>query len=992
MSWLVRSVVIATGLGLSALAAGTFLREDAAAAPTRATAIGRGYDLADLKLTEHALFYVEETYVDPSRVHFEEMFVAALESVERRVPSVMFRRPKGGTLLHVEVGNHRTAWEVPPIQSRKEMMGQLRQVAALLKAHLKPTDIPGVEDGNDPFAEVEYALIQGALSTLDPHSIFLPPKQSEEMDLENEGQFGGLGVTIVLRQGRLTIEYPMKDSPAERAGLLPDDHISRIDGESTINMTLDDAVSRLRGPVGKAVQLEVKRAGLGEPLKVPVTRKVIELQRVESVLLDGGIGYVTVQGFHAKVGSQLQEELATLSINAPLKGLILDLRGNPGGYLTQAIAVADTFLADGVIVSTVDGGGRTLDQEVAHREGTEPEYPIAVLVNASSASASEIVAGALRNHDRAVIIGERSFGKGTVQNLYPFFDNSKLKLTISEYLTPFERSIQSVGIPADIALVPTVVDRATPEEEDPYPFALVSWRERVRREGDLDHHLAQRTMEVEAPLYSVTYWRPYDMQRRKAELNVSADYEVQFARDLLTAARGASRAAVLATAAPVVERHSKAQSARIEEKFRDLGVDWSHGAPVEAPKLAVRFDLGADGKLLAGVEEAVTLHVTNTGSTPIYQLYAVAEFGSDALGTREFPIGRLNPGETRSWQQTLELNSGNPTETVPVTFTFRDTAQTNVLTLQESLPVEGKPLPSLAWSWGWTDEAPGGDGDGIIEVGEAVRLRLKVENRGEGPTEEVVARLKNLSGKTLDILSGTLEPGAMRYPDGRPCLPEKAGYEAGKIVGDGGDKQALWASREAPTYPSACRRSLAPGESWEGDFLLEPKLATDPKRRVKLTLGDASAYDYATVMRAGFYEYFMHEEVVPVDVGWPGESSTLRVPPVITLTAGASTTAGRPLHTLSGVARDDHHLAHVMVFDQVQAETLEGEVTPVLQGNAAATTPDKVFFQGASAAGQAIPFTADVGLEPGSNTISIIATDDEGFSTTRSVVTWLKQP
>ncbi|MBN2801144.1 MAG: PDZ domain-containing protein [Deltaproteobacteria bacterium] len=992
MRVMLKTSLFVVGLGVTSLvAAGILLGgSEADASPQVAgQRLGRGYALGDLKLMEHALFYIEETYVEPSRVDFEQMFVAALESVERRIPAVMFRRQVGGSLLHAEIGDFRTAYEVQPIRTRKELMAQLKVAAELLNDHLTAADIPSVEDGAPPFAEIEYAMINGVLSTLDPHSIFLPPKASSEMDMENEGEFGGLGITIVLREGKLTVEYPMKDTPAERAGLIPDDHISRIDGESTINMSLDEAVSHLRGPVGKPVNLEVKRAGLSEPLKVTVVRAAIELQRVESVMLDGGIGYVTIQGFHSKVGLQLHEELEKLHAQGTLRGLVLDLRGNPGGYLTQAIAVADTFLDQGVIVSTVDGNGRTLDQESAEASGTEPKYPIAVLVNANSASASEIVAGALRNHDRAVIVGERSFGKGSVQNLYPFFDTSKLKLTISEYLTPHDRSIQSVGIPADIALVPAVVDRPEDADGEPYNFALLTWRERVRREADLDHHLARHSAEEETPAWTLAYWRAYEMGRRKPELDVSQDYEVQFARDLLAASKGWTRSDVLSTAGPVVARHRDADTARIVSAFKDLDVDWTDGPAVAEPSLEMRFDVGADGVLRAGEEETATLTVTNTGSAPLYRLFAVGEFGSDSLGTREFPIGRLEPGQTRSWPLTVAVNSGNPSEQIPVEFRFRDTANRDVLEVKRQLQIQGHAIPDLTWSWAMVDEAPGGDGDGLLEVGERLRLRLTVTNRGEGPTEEVVARLKNKSGKALDIVSGTLEPGRMML-DGKPCEPTEAGIEAGRVVGDAADPAALWESLEPPVYPAACRRVMAPGESWTGDFLMEPKLAQDPGRKVELSLGDASAYDYASVMRAGFYEYFMREETVAFDVGWPGERSTLRAPPILTVTAGDEPVVDRPILTVSGLATDERGLKHVMVFDQVRGETLAGEVAQPLAGNDAMARADKVFFQGSPAGAEikSFPFTADVSLEPGQNTITIIATDDQGFTTTRSVVTW----
>jgi carboxyl-terminal processing protease len=267
------------------------------------------------------------------------------------------------------------------------------------------------------------------------------------MEVENQGEFGGLGITIKQDRGRLVVEFPYPDTPASKAGLQPNDRIMRIDGVSTINMDIDEAVGRLRGRVGSAVDIEVSREGLADPLKMKIVRDTIKLKPIESQLLEGNIGYVTIQGYHAQVAEELRKVLPKLEKDAGpggLKGLIIDQRGNPGGFLKQAIEVADMFLPKGTVVSQVDGSGRQIDLAEADADGTEPKYPIAVLVDAGSASASEIVAGALRNNERAVIIGERTYGKGSVQNLHNLADESKLKLTISQYLTPGDRSIQAV--------------------------------------------------------------------------------------------------------------------------------------------------------------------------------------------------------------------------------------------------------------------------------------------------------------------------------------------------------------------------------------------------------------------------------------------------------------------------------------------------------------------------------------------------------------------
>ncbi len=960
-----------------------------------ADAFGRGYQLGELEILEPTLYHVEESYVEPGRIDWDLMLEVALEAVERRVPTILFKRDP--TLLHMEVGEFSTHYEVPRVVTRGDLQRELESVAALLQEHLDPEDVPLAHPDDDALAEVEYAMINGALSTLDPHSVLLPPEDSKEMDVENEGEFGGLGITIIIdpKTRRLTIDYPLPGTPAEKAGLQARDQIMRIDGESTINMTLNEAVTRLRGPVGEPVTIDVKRAGMPDAIEVEVVRDRIKLQPVAAQMLDGGIGYVSIESFHAQVEQQLHQELARLKREpGGLNGLIIDLRDDSGGYLNQAIAVADTFLEEGVIVSTVDGNNRMRDREEAHSRGTEPRYPMAVLVNAGSASASEIVAGALRNQERAVIIGERTFGKGSVQNLYPFYDDSKLKLTISKYLTPHDRSIQSVGIPADIALMPTVVDQ--PEDEDTGEIsnlALLYWRERVRREADLDKHLEQVEIKVDEPIYSLRYWRPFDRGPRVYPPDLSKDYEVQFARDLLVAAPSWRRADILRAATPVVESHRRSATAELNDKLAQLGLDWSTGPSVQTAKLGVELLLGEGGTLHAGAEEQVTLEVTNQGTEPLYQLVAVADFGNEFLDTREFPIGKLEPGQTRSWTHDVSIGAGYPTEQTPVSITFRDVGNDRLLVQETVAAVQGAPLPRLHWSWK-TSEKQGGNGDGNMDVGEEIRVTLVVENVGAGPTSEPVARIKNLSGKGLDIVRGTLEPGFWRDAEGQECQPIEGGLEGGRAVGD----PAQWADRiqagDPPTYPEGCERSLLPGETWEGDFVVILKPSQEHERTFKLSLGDASAYDYAAIVRAGFYEYFTNEEEISLRVGGPTIAVAQRKPPVVEVSTQPGPTTDRQRVTVSGVVTDDTGIGYVMVYDQRVSPGTTLDMAEVLRPNDAHLAPDKVFFQGArqDRAVRSVPFTADVSLEPGLNTVAILARDEDGYHATASVVTFYMAP
>lgn len=320
-----------------------------------------------------------------------------------------------------------------------------------------------------------YNAIKGMVNNIDPHSSFMTPDEYKEMQVETRGSFGGLGIEITIKDGILTVVSPIEDTPAYRAGIKAGDRIVKIEDKPTKGMTLGEAVKLLRGPKGTKVTIWIMREGFDKPKPFEIVRDIIHIQSVKSKLLDKEFGYVRVISFQQGTDEELKKSLNRLEEESGgLKGLILDLRNNPGGLLDQAVSVADIFLKKGLIVYTK---GRIKEQEMrfeAKNDGTEPSYPIVVLVNGGSASASEIVAGALKDHHRAVIMGTTTFGKGSVQSIIPLDDGSALRLTTSKYYTPSGVSIQAKGIEPDIVVEEKLVEKV--EEEHP-------------REKDLKGHL-----------------------------------------------------------------------------------------------------------------------------------------------------------------------------------------------------------------------------------------------------------------------------------------------------------------------------------------------------------------------------------------------------------------------------------------------------------------------------------------------------------------------
>lgn len=313
--------------------------------------------------------------------------------------------------------------------------------------------------------DIVYAAIKGILESLDPHSSFLPPDMYKEMQTDTKGEFGGIGIEITIKDGFPTVITPIEDTPAYKAGMKAGDHIVKIDGKATKNMGLMDVVKLIRGPKGKAVTLTVAREGTQGLKEYTVVRDIIFVKSVKFRMLSDEYGYIRLAQFQEKTSKDLDnalKELERSNKGRPLKGLVLDLRNDPGGLLEQAVEVTDKFLSEGVIVS-IEGRGSKKNADdskmkfYAQKKGQEFLGPMVVLVNEGSASASEIVAGALQDYKRAIIVGMKSFGKGSVQTIFPLGDGSAVRLTTAKYFTPKGRSIQSEGIVPDITVENTFV-------------------------------------------------------------------------------------------------------------------------------------------------------------------------------------------------------------------------------------------------------------------------------------------------------------------------------------------------------------------------------------------------------------------------------------------------------------------------------------------------------------------------------------------------------
>jgi carboxyl-terminal processing protease len=789
----------------------TMTVSDAVAATSRVDEGGQSktpHDLSALKVLSKVILYVKDNYVDPKRVHPKEMMVAALESVEKTVPDVMVNGSAESGRLTVNVNGKVKDFDISKVDSPWKMSFILKDIFDFLAHTMRP-----VEDSR----EVEYAAINGMLQTLDPHSVLLRPEMYREMKLTTKGEFGGLGFVIQMREGVLTVVKVLPKTPAFRAGIKKDDQIIRIGEESTVNMDLNEAVSKLRGPVDSKVAITVMRKTWEKAQSMSVTRALITIESVQSKLLADNVGYVRLKNFQGNTTRDLEQALRDLGEQAKqstpglpaLKGLVLDLRGNPGGLLDQAIQVSDLFLSSGTIVATVGLSDKLREEKRAHSDDSDDTFPVAVLVNAGSASASEIVAGALKNQNRAVIIGRQTFGKGSVQVLYDFPDDSALKLTIAKYLTPGDLSIQEVGISPDIELIPTRVAKDRLDVFAP---------RRSMGEADLQHHFsnpanAQAAKKREEVLLDSSETLKYLKEEKAARADakdllkegkegkdakkdgkaaasraknlltdaeasssdeelddqldaesqdeVKEDFEVSFAKEFLLAAPQVKRDEMLKAGRAFILDKRRAEQRRIAEAITGLGIDWAQGETPKTVQLTTALKPSADRKIVAGQVAQLELTVENKGPEAVHRLRGWIESENGFLDRREFVFGLVKPGEKKTWPITVKTPKNLLSRRDGVTVKLQDDTGVLQEIVAGELNFVELPRPQFAYTWSVVDNCAACNSDGLAQRGESLALLLDVTNVGQGKAMDTFGTIRNASDSNVFIEKGRFKLGEL---------------------------------------------------------------------------------------------------------------------------------------------------------------------------------------------------------------------------------------
>jgi carboxyl-terminal processing protease len=1026
--------------------------------------IDKNYDLSSLDIFRKTIVQIKDNYVDPSRIDPKEMFTASLEAVERQVAEVIVKvggppcddkappsketgamagpsngAPQGGILeagrttasgcahasnevpqgtVRVTVGNATKDFDYKDLDTIWQIPLKMHEVFSFVKTNL----VTATDE-----REIEYAAINGMLATLDPHSWLLKPDVYKEMKVQTRGEFGGLGFVISMLDDKLTVRKVLKNTPAAKAGVKRGDVITQIDGDSTVSMELQEAVDHMRGKPGTKVTLYVSHKG-AEAKKLDMTRALVTYETVTSKLLENGIGYVRLSGFSGTTTRDMMAAIKAMKQQngGTLKGLVMDLRGNPGGLLEQAIQVSDAFVDEGTIVTTVGMNGTLREPKLARADGGEKEFPMAVLISNESASASEIVAGALKNLNRAIIVGRQSFGKGSVQVLYDFpekdrGEESALKLTIAQYLTPGDMSIQEVGITPDIELVPSRIVKDRVDLFSP---------PKTFREADYDKHFfngfardeeqakAGRERAGQKPLETLRFVKEETArERHNRELieagqapeddvtdddpsdddGVQVDYQIEFCRDLLQKATSTDRQQQLAQAKPFVEERRAAEAEKVKKVLEGMGVNWA-AAPANAPKgqAKVQAEIRVPRTQAGGtLDFSVTAH--NVGTTPIYRLRAYTKVDNATLDRREFVFGMLQPGEKRTWTVPIKVPRYVPSRRDDIALKWEDDTSDSIEDSHAESDLIELPRPAFAWTY----QVQSGDGF-LHNKGDATEVTVDVKNVGTGTAYDAYAALHNLSEDRVNVRKGRAKLGPLKPGETKSATfvieVKKQLDESVPVRLEVGDKDLYEAQRDKLLLPAGPAVSATPG-SGSVKVLVDTavlataqdageKLANVKKGTVLASSGKVGNFIRVEWQkgRTGFLPAGAGREAGSVKPKLAGVAEVMQSePPLIKLTNVDTSRGGIELDgdhlPLSGMASDANGMRDLQIFVQHENDYR------------------KVFFMTARKPGQqsskgalSLDFATDLQLKPGNSTVVIIAREDDDLQTQRTLVVHRKQP
>lgn len=688
------------------------------------------------------LYYVYNQYVEPSRIDFSQMFESALQRLSLSIAELAYRQSSGA--VQVVLMDHTQAFSTQ-ISSIYALRNQVSDLISFVDKH-KITDMSS--------SELEEIAIAGLLETLDPHTVFLSKEVLEETNVDIKGEFGGLGIVIGFRDGQLTVISPIDGTPASRAGIEAGDRIIKIEKEPTAGMTLTEAVSKMRGPKGEPIEITIRRDGMKKAKPFEIVRDIIQIVNIESAMLDDDIGYIRLKRFDETATKGIAYEVQTMQANLGRnpRGLILDLRNNPGGLLNQAIDVADLFLSQGSIVSTVDRSNRFENRTKARKSARDFGYPMAVLINQGSASASEIVAGALQKNNRALLIGQKTFGKGTVQKIFKLPEDTALKLTVSKYLTVNDLSIQSIGINPDIETQPIWI-----RDEDVRFYAFL----KLRTESELDRsfinqeqtndvimsipYVVQESDNVDQAILDEYQFSKLTQAQKQEKLFET--FEIKLAHAVLSQPRVKilNRTELYKNAKSALLSIRETKEEEVQLALGKVGIDWDYPPQPTTycdPKLLeVQTTLNTKKNTIqAGGMVPLTTRVQNKSDCTFYQVKGISQSKNPVFDQHFVYVGKVEPKQNVSITSEIEIPQYQPFGTEKINIEVTD-SEDRIITkdvIEVPFPKQDRPIFKVDYRLDETD-------------GAKQSLSFDVTNIGSEVSEELIIGIKQKGEKTLSL-------------------------------------------------------------------------------------------------------------------------------------------------------------------------------------------------------------------------------------------------
>jgi len=952
------------------------------------------HDLSALKIFSSTLVRVKDRYVDPSRIDPKKMLYSALDSVQFNIPEVLVEPDVARNKVTVAVNDKKEVFDTDDVDSPWHLQRKLKSIFRFIETNMNA--------GAD-LAKVEYAAVNGMLSTLDPHSILMDPEQARDMDVSTSGKFGGLGIVIRMIDRKLTVVKPMKDTPAWRKGVKAGDHIVKINNEPTENLTSNEAVDRMRGDPKTGVTLWIERKNQTNLMRFDLVRDVIRVSQVEHKLLDSHVGYVRVKQFSKGIAQDVAQAMQEMS-GQGATAWILDLRGNPGGLLEEAVQLSDLFVDSGTIVSTVSGRDR--EARRAERGFGDIQSSLAVLVNGGSASASEITSGALKNLDRALIIGTRTFGKGSVQELYDNDDKSKLKLTIAQYLTPGDRSIQNLGIVPDIQLQRMYI----PDKNDaPGDVVRMLAPTHSYGEKDLDAHLVSTyAKDGDKPTYEVPYMferkkkveskdekaaPPPDDEDAPDDDEIIEDFEMKFAKQIVAGVTASTRPKLVAGAKKIVDKVRAEEETKLVAALKVIGVDWS-AAGNDTGTANLDVALSTSGSSLKGGQDvAVTATVKNNGTGAAYRVLPRIQAEDGVFEDYELPIGKVAPGETKTFTTHLKLPQDAVDRVDRLGLEVREARNATSKVSPAEVKIEALPRPVFAYSWQLVDDS---NGDGLVQRGEKYHLQVSIKNTGMGAsTTDAQVLLRNATGDGVDLDKsrfdiGVLDPGKVKSFDfplatnatikGDEMVLELMAYDS-NLDSQSSDKlhfKVLPAVTGSASKGAVTIKSAATIHAGAADDT--SVVGTAVKGASYNSLGTFGPWTKVKLDAAGTKVGFVANSAVSAGgAGGSGFTSAWNsTPPLINLAAKSLETRGDTFK-LQGTVTDEMHVEDVYVF--VSNPTAKVESKKVFYRSNRSGKNDKT-----------LDFATDLPLWPGSNMVTIVARENNDVRSVKTVYVYKDAP